>query len=51
MTITYSEVMFVALGIQHKMRMRHGVLCVLFGSTVFFKIMSLALRFSKKKLQ
>ena len=38
--ITYSECVFVALGVQHAMRMHHIVICVLFGSTVFFHIIS-----------
>jgi hypothetical protein len=36
--ITYSE--FVALGIQHAMRMRHVVICDLTRSTKFFNIIS-----------
>jgi hypothetical protein len=36
----YSECAFVALGIQHAMRMRHIVICVLPGSKIFFHIVS-----------
>ena len=32
--ITYYECMFVALGIQHAIHLRHIVICGLFGSTV-----------------
>jgi hypothetical protein len=39
-SITYYECVFVALGIQNKMRMRHIVICDLTGSTIFFHIIS-----------
>jgi len=39
-SITYSECVSVALGIQHAMRMRHIVICDLPRSTVFFHIIS-----------
>jgi hypothetical protein len=34
--ITYSESVFVALGIQLAMRMRHTAICGLSSSTIFF---------------
>jgi len=39
-SITYSEGAFVALGIQHAMRMRHIVIFGLSGSTVLFHLIS-----------
>jgi hypothetical protein len=36
LSIIYSVCVFVALGIQHAMRMRHIVICDLPGSTMFF---------------
>jgi hypothetical protein len=41
---------FVALGIQHAMRMRHIVICGLSGSTAFFHILMNGTIFGKKKL-
>jgi hypothetical protein len=41
--------MFVALRIQHAMRMRHIVICGLSGSTVFIHIIAYKAQFSKKK--
>ena len=42
---SYSERVFVALVIQHAMRMRHIVICGLPGSTVLFHIISQTTRF------
>jgi hypothetical protein len=41
---------FVALGIQQAMRMRHIVICGLPGSTVFFHIFHKRHDFRKKKV-
>ena len=40
MSIAYSECVFVALGIQHAMRMRHTVICDLPSSIIIFHIIS-----------
>ena len=44
--ITYSECVFVALCIQHAMRMRHIVICGLSDSTTFLHIISQTTLFS-----
>jgi len=49
-SITYSECVFVALGIQHAICMRHIVNCGQPGSAVFFHIVSKTVFLSKKRM-
>ena len=37
-SVTYSDCVFVALGVHHAMRMRHIVISGLPGSTIFFHV-------------
>jgi hypothetical protein len=46
--ITYSECVFVALGMQYAMRMHHIVTCGLSGSTVFSTLSHKGTVFEKK---
>jgi len=39
-SLIYSECMYVALGIQHAMHVRHIAICGIFGSAIFFHIIS-----------
>jgi hypothetical protein len=47
-SITYSEVVFVALVIHYAVRMHHFVICGLLHSTIFFHIITQTTRFLKK---
>jgi hypothetical protein len=51
MRITYSERVFVALGIQHAERMRHIVICDLPSCTVFFHVISKPHNFRKNVIK
>ena len=50
LSITHSECVFVALG-NHAMSMRPIVICGLHGCTIFFHIISLMAKFSKKVIE
>ena len=49
MNITYCKCVFVALGIQHAMRLRHIIIYGLCVSILFVHTISRTVRFSKKK--
>ena len=48
-SMIYSESIFVPLGIQHEMRMRHIVVCVLSDSTMLFHIITQTARFLERR--
>jgi len=45
--ITYSQCVFLAVGIQHEMRMRRVVICGLLGYTIIFRLTSQVPRFKE----
>jgi len=47
-SITYSECVFVVLGINHAMSMHHIFIGGLLGATIFFHVISQVAGFSKK---
>jgi len=51
MSITYSEYMFVGLGTQHAMHMRHTVVCGLPSCAVFFYVSPQRHDFLKKVIE